>query len=69
MPETKKIEVDSRDLNRLLKAWYDITNILETMVDKADLYQPDFLDSLNAAMDDVKAKRTTVVSDFSDLIA
>lgn len=69
MPETKKIEVDSRDLNRLLKAWYDITNILETMVDKADLYQPDFLDSMNTAMDDVKAKRTTVVSNFSDFIA
>jgi len=69
MIESNKIELDEKDVNKLFKAYYNLTNMLETIFDKRILYEDEFIVGLDNSLKQVAQNKTKKVTNFSDFIS
>ena len=69
MIESQKTELSTKEINELLKTYHNLTNILESIVDKRVLYNKEFIKSLDNSLDKVAQNQTTTITNFSNFIS
>jgi len=62
------IEISEEEFRGVLQAYKTLQTFLEKMTSPNELYQANFLQGLQEALDDVKAGRLKEVNSFEDLI-
>ncbi|MBI4722205.1 MAG: hypothetical protein HY769_04285 [Candidatus Stahlbacteria bacterium] len=61
------IEIPTKELNEILKAYNTIGNFLEQYIDPELLYKQEFTKGIKAAFDEIRCKKTKKVNKLKDL--
>lgn len=60
---------DDKQISELLNSYRKLGELLEAIVGRERLYQPEFIKGLESALREVASKKTTEVKSFADFLS